>query len=33
MRPFDYLEPETLGEALEILAGDPDDTIVMAGGT
>ena len=33
MRPFDYLEPETLDEALEILAGDPDDTLVMAGGT
>ena len=33
MRPFDYVEPETLEEALEILAGDPDDTLVMAGGT
>src|SRR5437762_14213788 len=33
MRPFDYVEPETLGEALEILAADPDDTLVMAGGT
>ena len=33
MRPFDYLEPETLEEALEILAADPDDTVVMAGGT
>src|SRR5712692_10415138 len=33
MRPFDYLEPETLDEALEILAADPDDTLVMAGGT
>src|SRR5947207_5810764 len=33
MRPFDYVEPETLDEALEILAGDPDDTLVMAGGT
>src|SRR5439155_22873936 len=33
MRPFDYIEPETLSEALEILAGDPDDTLVMAGGT
>src|SRR5438067_12201991 len=33
MRPFEYVEPETLEEALEILAGDPDDTLVMAGGT
>jgi len=33
VRPFDYVEPETLEEALEILAGDPDDTLVMAGGT
>lgn len=33
MRPFDYVEPETLDEALEILAADPDDTVVMAGGT
>ena len=33
MRPFDYVEPETLEEALEILAGDPDNTLVMAGGT
>src|SRR2546421_7880700 len=33
MRPFDYVEPETLEEALEILAADPDDTVVMAGGT
>ena len=33
MRPFDYVEPDTLDEALEILAGDPDDTLVMAGGT
>ena len=33
MRPFDYVEPETLEEALEILAADPDDTLVMAGGT
>jgi carbon-monoxide dehydrogenase medium subunit len=33
MRPFDYVEPETLEEALEILASDPDDTLVMAGGT
>ena len=33
MRPFDYVEPATLDEALEILASDPDDTVVMAGGT
>ena len=33
MRPFAYVEPETLDEALEILAADPDDTLVMAGGT
>jgi aerobic carbon-monoxide dehydrogenase medium subunit len=33
MRSFDYVEPETLEEALEILAADPDDTVVMAGGT
>ena len=33
MRPFDYLEPETLAEALVLLASDPDDTLVMAGGT
>jgi len=33
MRPFEYVEPETLEEALEILAGDPDDTLAMAGGT
>ncbi len=33
MRPFDYVEPETLEEALEILAADPDDTVIMAGGT
>src|SRR5438477_989265 len=33
MRPFDYIEPERLDEALEILAADPDDTLVMAGGT
>ena len=33
MRPFEYVEPETLDEALEILAADPDDTLVMAGGT
>ena len=33
MRPFDYVEPETLEEALALLADDPDDTVVMAGGT
>lgn len=33
MRPFDYLEPETLDEALALLAADPLDTLVMAGGT
>src|SRR5712691_11797962 len=33
MRPFDYVEPETLDEALALLAYDPDDTLVMAGGT
>lgn len=33
MRPFDYLEPDTLDEALALLADDPDDTLVMAGGT
>ena len=33
MRPFDYLEPETLDEALALLANDPDDTLLMAGGT
>jgi len=33
MRPFDYLEPATLEEALALLAEDPDDTLVMAGGT
>ena len=33
MRPFDYVEPETLDEALELLARDPEDTLVMAGGT
>src|SRR5437773_10338873 len=33
MRPFDYVEPETLDEAPEILAGDPDEPLVMAGGT
>jgi aerobic carbon-monoxide dehydrogenase medium subunit len=33
VRPFDYLEPETLDEALALLADDPEDTLVMAGGT
>ena len=33
MRPFDYVEPETLEEALALLADDPDDTVVMGGGT
>jgi aerobic carbon-monoxide dehydrogenase medium subunit len=33
MRPFEYVEPDTLEAALEILAGDPDDTVVLAGGT
>ena len=33
MRPFDYLEPTTLDEALALLAEDPEDTLVMAGGT
>jgi carbon-monoxide dehydrogenase medium subunit len=33
MRPFEYVEPETLDEALALLAEDPEDTLVMAGGT
>ena len=33
MRAFDYVEPDTLEEALALLADDPDDTLVMAGGT
>lgn len=33
MRPFDYVEPETLDEALAILAQDADDALLMAGGT
>ena len=33
MRPFDHLEPETLDEALALLADDPEETVVMAGGT
>ncbi len=33
MRPFEYVEPDTLDDALALLADDPDDTLVMAGGT
>jgi aerobic carbon-monoxide dehydrogenase medium subunit len=33
VRPFEYVEPETLDEALAIVAADPDDTVLMAGGT
>jgi len=33
MRPFDYVEPETLDEALALVAEDPEDSLVMAGGT
>lgn len=33
MRPFDYVEPATLGETLTLLTEDPEDSIVMAGGT
>jgi carbon-monoxide dehydrogenase medium subunit len=33
VRPFDYIEPETLDEALALLAEDPEDTLAMAGGT
>ena len=33
MRPFEYVEPQTLDEALALLADDPDETLVMAGGT
>ena len=33
MRPFEYLEPETIDEALALLAAEPLDTLVMAGGT
>ena len=33
MRPFAYVEPETLDEALALLAEEPLDTLVMAGGT
>lgn len=33
MRPFAYLEPDTLDEALALLAAEPEDTLVMAGGT
>ncbi|HEV2250574.1 MAG TPA: xanthine dehydrogenase family protein subunit M [Candidatus Limnocylindria bacterium] len=33
MRPFEYVEPETLEEALALLADGTEDTLVMAGGT
>jgi carbon-monoxide dehydrogenase medium subunit len=33
VRPFDYVEPATLDEALALLAEDPEDTLAMAGGT
>jgi aerobic carbon-monoxide dehydrogenase medium subunit len=33
MRPFEYVEPDTLDDALALLAADPDDTLLMAGGT
>lgn len=33
MRPFEYVEPETLDEALTLLAESAEDTHVMAGGT
>jgi len=33
MRPFEYVEPETLDEALTLLAESAADTHVMAGGT
>ena len=33
MRPFEYLEPETIDEALSLLLADPEDTLLMAGGT
>lgn len=33
MNGFDYVEPASLGEALEAVARDGDDAIVMAGGT
>ena len=33
MRPFEYREPGSLDEALALLADDPDDTLVLAGGT
>ncbi|MEA2660894.1 MAG: aerobic carbon-monoxide dehydrogenase medium subunit [Chloroflexota bacterium] len=33
MRPFEYVEPETLAEAVALLATDVDDTHVLAGGT
>jgi carbon-monoxide dehydrogenase medium subunit len=33
VRPFEYVEPETLDEALALLADDADETHVLAGGT
>jgi carbon-monoxide dehydrogenase medium subunit len=33
VRPFEYVEPETLDEALALLAEDADETHVLAGGT
>ena len=33
MRPFEYVEPETLDEVLTLLAEGAEDTHVMAGGT
>lgn len=33
MRPFDYLEPTTLDEALAVLAADGDEAMVIAGGS
>ena len=33
MSPFDYVEPETLDEALALLADDGDDATIIAGGT
>jgi carbon-monoxide dehydrogenase medium subunit len=33
MRPFDYVEPETVEEVLALLAADAEDTHLLAGGT
>lgn len=33
MRPFDYVEPTTLDEALAVLAADGDEAMVIAGGS